>query len=95
MNKPVHLRFDCIWSAYNHVEQDHPQKVMKDLGIIYTHSTPQSISDSWWFWNCENVPDPLPPFLRILDIDDPKEAIGWGLSEEESEEIIKYQSSKQ
>jgi len=59
----MHLRFDIMWACYENVKQEHPQKVMKDLGIKYQHATPQSISNSWWFWNCENIPDKLPSFL--------------------------------
>lgn len=71
----------------------HPQKVMEELGITYQHATPQSISDSWWFWNCEGVPDPLPPYLKELDIDDPMKYVGWGLSQEDAEKIRDYDRS--
>jgi len=75
-----HLRLDL------YKVRDHAQKVMADLGITYQHATPQSISDSWWFWNCENVPDPLPECLSVLDIR-PQEAIGWGLSADDAAKI--------
>lgn len=88
--EPCHLKFDCLWALYNDIEQDHPQKVMCELGIKYQYSTPQSIADQWWFWNCENVPDKLPPFLRILDIKDPLEYVGFGLSKEEAESLRDY-----
>lgn len=81
-----HLRFDCLWAPYNNVKQDHPQKVMQELGITYQHSTPQSIADQWWFWNCENLPNELPPFLEVMDID-PMKQIGNGLSVEEAKRI--------
>lgn len=68
---------------------EHAQTVMKNLGITYQVSTPQSIYDSWWFWNCENVPDPLPPYLAVLNAD-PMKCIGWGLSQEEAERIRDY-----
>ena len=67
-------------------ENDHPQKVMKKLGITYQHSTPQSIADGWQFWNCENIPDKLPKYLKILDID-PMKCVGYGLSEEDAKQI--------
>jgi len=57
----------------------HAQEYMRSIGISYEHATPQTITDSWWFWNCSNVPDPLPPALRILKTT-PSEAVGYGLS---------------
>ena len=77
--------------AYDSGATDHPQEEMKKLGITYQHATPQSISDSWWFWNCENIPDPLPSYLSVLNID-PIKSIGWGLSQEQAEAIINYKS---
>ena len=84
-----HLRFDVSWAIYNNVKQDHPQKVMKELGITYQHATPQSIADQWWFWNCENIPEQLPPYLEVMDLN-PMEQIGWGLSKEAAEKIRDY-----
>lgn len=68
---------------------EHAQKVMASLGITYQHATPQSILDSWWFWNCENVPDELPPCLKELKVA-PHDAIGWGLSKEDADRIAAY-----
>jgi hypothetical protein len=59
-------------------KHDHPQTVMRELGITYQHATPQSMGDQWWFWNCEKLPDPLPPYLIKLDLD-PIEQVGYGL----------------
>lgn len=59
---------------------------MKHLGITYQHATPQSIADSWWFWNCQNVPQNLPPYLSELKVD-PLAVVGRGLSQQEAEEI--------
>lgn len=58
-----HLRLDIRSSP------GHAIKVMADLGITYQHATPQSMAEQWWFWNCENAPNPLPAFLSVLDID--------------------------
>lgn len=88
-NTSKHLRYDMLWHVYNNPEQikvPHPQKVMKELGITYQHATPQSLGDQWWFWNCENIPDPLPEFLTPLNLD-PMEQIGYGLSKEQAELI--------
>jgi len=43
----------------------HAQVVMKELGITYQHSTPQSIGDQFWFWNCENIPEKLPDYIEV------------------------------
>ena len=82
-----HLRLNC-YRGYN----EHPQQTMRRLGITYQIATPQSISDCWWFWNCENVPDTLPEHFDILPITDPFEAIGWGKSKEDAEKIRDYKS---
>lgn len=85
----THLSFDVCWAPYNNIHQEHPQEVMRGLGITYQHSTPQSIADCWWFWNCENIPEILPEYLSIMD-NDPVECIGWGLSEEDANKILNY-----
>ncbi len=78
-----HLRYDMYRAP-----EGHPVTVMHDLGITYQHRTPQSLSDEWWFWNCSNVPKPLPKYLRALDVD-PHEAVGYGLSQEDADKITK------
>jgi hypothetical protein len=83
----MHLRFSMM-SAFYCNEKRHPQVVMKELGIAYQHSTPQSIADQWWFWNCENVPETLPKYLDVLSVD-PMECVGYGLSKEDAEKITK------
>jgi hypothetical protein len=45
------------------------------------------MGDQWWFWNCENIPEPLPEHFSALDLD-PMEQIGWGLSKEDAEKIV-------
>lgn len=85
-----HLRFDLLWALYREIEQEHPQRVMQELGITYQHATPQSIADQWWFWNCENIPEPLPPYLSVIENLNPMEMIGFGLSQEQAESIRDY-----
>jgi len=85
-----HLKFDTR-TAYESNQLGHPQHVMKELGITYQHATPQSICDQWWFWNCENIPESLPLFLKVADWN-PMEMIGWGLSKELAEKIRDYVS---
>jgi len=83
----MNLFFDVITAHMYHGITKHSQKVMSELGITYTHSTPQSISDVWWFWNCENVPEKLPSYLSVLKRT-PHECIGWGVSKEEADDIV-------
>lgn len=62
---------------------DKPAQVyMQELGITYKRSVPQSIADQWWFFDCENVPDPLPEHVSLLTatLDS---LIGYGLSIED------------
>lgn len=81
----THLIFH-MYDAYRSGIVGHPQSVMKKLGISYQHSVPQSMTDTWEFWNCENVPDNLPPGLEKKDWN-PMDRIGWGLSQEMAENI--------
>lgn len=83
-----HLNFS-IHEAGEAKEDRHPQDVMKALGIKYQKATPQSLFDSWWFWNCTNIPDSLPQFIDEVNIN-PMEAIGYGLSKEQAESIRDY-----
>ncbi len=82
-----HLRY-CMYMA---PMDKHPQTVMRELGIKYQHSTPQSMADQWWFWNCE-VPAPvvLPGFLSELKIK-PHDAIGNGLNKAMADRIAAWE----
>jgi len=70
--------------------EEHPRQTMNRLGITYQHATPQSMGDQWWFWNCENVPEPLPQRFSILECKDPFKMVGWGLSKEDAKIISDY-----
>ncbi len=83
----MHLRYCYQTALFESKENRHAQKVMRELGISYSHSTPQSLGDQWWFWNCKNVPSPLPAYLSELRLD-PHESIGYGLSKEDADEIV-------
>lgn len=63
----MNLRYDYLAAHFECNINKHAQKVMKSLGIEYGGATPQSMGDQWWFWNCTNVPTPLPPYLTELD----------------------------
>lgn len=82
----MHLRY-CIMTAHLQAgETRHAQEVMRALGITYQHATPQSLGDCWWFWNCKNVPAELPVYLEELKVK-PRDAVGWGLTQQEAESI--------
>jgi hypothetical protein len=70
----------------------HAQVVMHELGVTAQYATPQSVTDSWYFWNCENLPDPLPPYLTVMEVD-PMRFIGLGLSEKIAKEIRDYKGN--
>ena len=86
------LRY-CLQTADRTHLHEHPVNVMKNLGITYQHRTPQSMSAEWWFWNCENIPDKLPDYLREVDIN-PMECVGYGLSQKDAENIRDYQKAE-
>lgn len=89
----THLRFEVYGSP-----NDHPQKVMKKLGITYQYAVPQSIADQWWFFNCENLPEKLPEYLYELrnfktgEWLNPHELIGHGLDKEMADNIVSYKN---
>ena len=93
-NMAKHLKYCMMYGMLEGqiAPKGHPQLIMKELGIKYQHATPQSMGDSWWFWNCENLPDPLPPYLTVKDWN-PMEMIGFGLDEKSVEKIRDYESS--
>jgi hypothetical protein len=66
---------------------------MKELGITYQHATPVILGDQWWFWNCENIPEPLPPFLEEADLN-PMECIGYGVSTKIAKMIRDYKPNQ-
>ena len=76
----------CELAASAVGENRHPQIVMRDLGVSWLLSTPQSISNQWWFWCCNGLPEPLPEYLRDLKIE-PREAVGYGLSAADADRI--------
>lgn len=87
-----HLQYDLI-SASMASENRHALTVMAELGITYQHATPQSIHDSWWFWNCENLPAVLPEYLTELKVD-PMKCIGWGMDEPTARAIVAGERGK-
>jgi hypothetical protein len=84
-----HLRYCMMGAFIDCNEGRHPQLVMRELGITYQHSTPKSMGDQWWFWNCENIPEELPEYLTDLNLN-PLECVGFGLNQEMADKIYNY-----
>lgn len=76
-----HLSYCLTTAALDCGEPRHAQEVMKELGITYFHSVPQSITDSWQFYFCR-VPSGVKP-LKFLQEFKPHFEAGWGLSEQD------------
>lgn len=86
----THLRYSYQKANIIAGESRHAKEVMAELGITYQHSTPKSVADQFWFWNCEGVPAELPKYITELK-NDPMECIGWGLDEEMAIKIRDYE----
>ena len=82
------LRYS-LWDA----PRGHPQQVMKDMGITYTHSVPQSLGDQWWFLDCKDVPEELPENITEMKVDNFEDYIGYGLSEETAKKLEKIRKA--
>lgn len=85
------LRF-CMIGAYYAGVEGHPQLVMKELGITYVHAVPQSMGDQWWFYIPKNLPQELPSYLTLKDVD-PYSHIGFGLSEKNAEILANWKEN--
>ena len=68
----------------------HAQTIFHKLGIDYELAIPQSMADQFWFFNCTNVPEPLPDWLKVLDV---KVKDCTCLSAEEKERLQKNENS--
>ena len=63
--KTIHYErlFFSMQGAHEAGFTEHPQKVMM-LGIDYVKGEPNTLTDSWIFYECSNVPEYLPKFLH-------------------------------
>lgn len=59
------IRLDMI-GAYNLGFKEHPQIIMRNLGIEYLKSEGVPIGDCWIFYDCSNVANELPEFLYLI-----------------------------
>ena len=70
-----------------HWTEDEPYKQTvkaDDLGIEFEKAVVQTIADQIWYFNCTNVPDPLPKGWEVLETP-LHELIGWGLTKKDVE----------
>lgn len=88
MTEPLNLRLD-IYSL-----RLHAQDFMRLNQIKYQFAVPQSMGDQWWFFNCENYPDPLPEELSLIT-QDPEKLIGYGLSKEMANAIKEFKNARE
>jgi hypothetical protein len=80
----MHLVYSLYIASY---EAD--AKSIENLGIACQHIVFQPMGDCYWLWNCKNVPNSLPAYIKELQLD-PMNQIGWGLTQEEAEMIRDY-----
>lgn len=81
----IPTRVDIVVSLYDTTE--HPQKLLRRLGVTYFKAVPQSLGECWWFFNCRSLPDPLPAALQVRDFGDLGRLVGFGLATEDVREI--------
>jgi hypothetical protein len=78
------LRLDVYYNRLRPMFEDRPElgtymharKAMKHLGIDYDRDVPQMLGDQWWFFDCRNIPENLPKWLRELNLS-PDERKRW------------------
>lgn len=97
MSEPIKVK--GLWFCYasrnaamreNHqraIPARHPQEIMRELGITYALSVPQSLHDGWQFYLPENVPDDLPSYLTWFE-HNPLDRVGFGLDEHMAKDLI-------
>lgn len=67
----MNLRYDYR-DAFEAGNTKHAQVALREFGITYEKSTPQSLGDQFWFWHCGNIPDNLPSYITELEADESK-----------------------
>lgn len=69
---------------------EHAQKFMSRLGVEYGLAVPHSIADCWQFYMCDYDPKTLPDFVRVRNDIDPMRLVGYGLSQGDALNIVKW-----
>ena len=81
------IRYNLMSAAIKCNEKRHAIEVMNDLGITYQQAVPQSMFDSWWFFNCKNLPEKLPEFLSLKEDINPLDYVGNGIDRKLAEDL--------
>ena len=63
-----HLVFDTLKSSEKNISTA-PEKYMASLGIHHWHVRNHNLGDQVYFLCCTNIPEKLPDFITVLDID--------------------------
>jgi len=84
----------CLMESYYEYPGIHPQVIMKDLGISYQITVPQSIADCWWFLGCERVPNMLPKCLSKLSVPDYYGLVGHGLTVGDANQLTEWRAAR-
>lgn len=64
----IHLRYDIMGAHYDAGEERHPEVVLRELGITFENSIPQSMGDQWWLFNCKFDRE-LPKYITEMKAD--------------------------
>ncbi|EKS6329487.1 TPA: hypothetical protein ACTYBD_000352 [Enterobacter hormaechei] len=56
------------YAGMSQQEHKHAQTIMSELGITWREQIPDSASDSWKFYGCDNIPEKLPSFVSVYEM---------------------------
>ena len=65
-----------------YIDWDNDTEAPEHYGIEYAMGVTQTMGDQTWYFDCINIPDPLPDGYSILE-GDLRSHIGYGLSEDD------------
>lgn len=55
----------CVRTAVENNALIYPAAQVEKLGIFYNTYSVEHIADVWLFFGCTNIPNPLPPYLKV------------------------------
>ncbi len=80
------VRVDVIGALEAGIKESAPEFIL-NFGIQYQKSVPQTMADCWEFWNCSGITENLPSFVMVYETRDPYGSIGYGLSQQDADDI--------
>lgn len=83
------MKAACLTVSLYDIDE-HAQKFMRRFGVQYGLAVPQSIADCWQFYMCDYDPKTLPDFVRVRNDIDPMRLVGYGLSQGDAINIVKW-----